>query len=914
MSALVGRARERRVLGELVDRVHELGGAVVVRGEAGIGKSALLAVIAGRAGDRGMVCLATWGVQSEAHLPFAGLHQLLHPFLGRLDGLPPPHRGALEAAFGLTEAAAPDLFLIALATLDLLGDAAAKCPLVLIADDAQWLDRATADVLVFVARRLSVDPIVLLVAVREGCEDPFGAAGLRELRVGPLDDEAARVLLDQHAADLVPAVRARVLGEAAGNPLALVELPLVIDSDVGEPMLLPDHLPLTARLERAFATRLSELAESTRVLLLVAAAADGAVVLPEVLAAATAVYGSEVTAAALGAAISRELVAVEGTNIGFRHPLVRSAIYQSASLDGRLMVHAALAEVLSGQPDRSVWHRAAATLGTDEGVAAELEAAAMRAQRRGATVVAVAALERAAELGERSPGRARRLLSAAELAFELGRPELAMPLLTKLESVELTVLQRGRMILIHELADPHPFEGAARCRWLVGTAQSAMVDGDVNLALDILWLVAFRCWWRDPGRDARRDITAALDRIQSAKDDPRVLSSLGYAAAEQRGGAVIDGLLRARSADELDPDATRLLGTAAIVTGAWDLAPAFLAASAAGLRAHGRLGQLPRVLVLQAMAAVRRADWNVALPAIDEARRLATETRQVIWAGAADAIAGLAAAMRGEEDQAEGLAADAERVVSPLGVTFVLASVQMARGAAALGAGRHVDAVAHLRRLFTVGDPAYHWTMRWWALADLVEAAVRAHQRELVEPLVTEFEPLAARTPAFWLRAVLRHARALLAEDRDAEALFQEALSADLQWWPFQRGRVLLGYGEWLRRRRRVAESRAPLRAAREAFDSVGARSWGERARQELRASGEPSRARPVATHDQLTAQELQIAQLAAAGMTNREIAAQLYLSHRTVGSHLYRIFPKLGITARAQLRAAVDGGTASPA
>ncbi|MCU1609592.1 MAG: transcriptional regulator, LuxR family [Pseudonocardiales bacterium] len=186
--------------------------------------------------------------------------------------------------------------------------------------------------------------------------------------------------------------------------------------------------------------------------------------------------------------------------------------------------------------------------------------------------------------------------------------------------------------------------------------------------------------------------------------------------------------------------------------------------------ADGRLGQLPRVLVLQAMAAVRRADWNVALPAIDEARRVATETRQVIWAGAADAIAGLAAAMRGEEDQAEGLAADAERVVSPLGVTFVLVTVQMARGAAALCAGRHVDAVAHLRRLFTAGDPAYHWTMRWWALADLIEAAVRAHQRELVEPLITKFEPLAARTPAFWLRAVLRHARALLAEDRDAEA------------------------------------------------------------------------------------------------------------------------------------------------
>jgi DNA-binding CsgD family transcriptional regulator len=844
-------------------------------------------------------------------LPFAGLHQLLHPFLGHLDALPAPHRGALEAAFGLTDAAAPDLFLIALATLDLLGDAAASSPLVLIAEDAQWLDPATADVLAFVARRLSVDPIVLLIAVRDGCEDSFGAAGLPELQVRPLDDEAARNLLDEHVPDLAPVVRARVLQEAAGNPLALVELPLAIDSTVREPMVLPDHLPLTGRLERVFAARLPELAEPTRTLLLVAAA-DGAGVLSEVLAAASAVYGSEVTAAALGPAISARLVAVEGTSIRFRHPLVRSAIYQSASLAGRLAVHAALGEALADQPDRSVWHRAAATLGTNEGVAVEMEAAATRARCRGATVVAVSALERAAELGARSPERARRLLSAAELAFELGRPDLAIPLLARVESVELSALERGRMILIRELVDPHPFEGASRCRWLVEIAQSASAQGDVDLALDILWLVASRSWWKDPGPDARRDIVTALDRIESAEGDPRVLSSLGYAAAERRGRAVINGLLRARSAEDLDPETTRLFGTAAIVTGAWDLAPGLLAASAAGLRAQGRLGQLPRVLVVQAMVAVRRADWNVALPASDEARRLATETRQAIWVGGADAVAAMAAAMRGEEDRAERLAADAERVVSPFGVTFVLAAVQMARGAAALGAGRHLDAFEQLRRLFTAHDPAYHWTMRWWALADLVEAAVRAHHRELVEPLVAEFESLAEQTPAFWLHTVLRHARALLAKDRGAEALFQDALSADLQRWPFQRGRVLLGYGEWLRRRRRVAESRAPLRAAREAFDSVGARSWGERARQELRASGETSRAHPVAAQDQLTAQELQIAQLAAAGMTNREIAAQLYVSHRTVGSHLYRIFPKLGITSRSQLRNVVDGRTAS--
>jgi DNA-binding CsgD family transcriptional regulator len=908
---VIGRERETAVLDDLVDGAAERGGALVVRGEAGIGKSTLLATAARRALGRGMVSLTASGVQSEAHLPFAGLHQLLHPLLGHLNELPPPQRAALEAAFGMTDAAAPDLFLIALATLDLLSDAAARSPLLLIAEDAQWLDRPTTDALVFVARRLDVDPIVLLIALREGCDDPFEAAALPELRLGPLDDEAAGAVLDRNLLDLAPAVRARLLREAAGNPLALVELPAALRSDTSQSVLLQQHLSLTTRLERAVAARLQELPEKTRTLLL-AAATDGASVLSEVLAAATVVHGSAVTANALGPAVSLRLVGIDGGTIRFQHPLVRSAIYQSASLADRLAVHAALGEVLSDSPDRSVWHRAAATLGPSEGVAAELEATATRAGRRGASVVSVTALERAAELSVGLPDRARRLLRAAELAFELGRRDLAIPLLAKAEPLDLGPLERARMILIRELVDPHPLEGATACRVLIDLAERVRSKGDPELAQDILWLLASRSWWQDPAPDARRDLLAALERVDHAEGGPRVTTALGYAAPEERGAVVIDRLAQAGSGEDLDPETAWMLGAAAIVTGAWDLAPAFLASSVASLRTQARLGQLPRVLVVQAMVAARRADWNLALPAADEARALANETGQRIWAAGADAVGALIAAMRGDEDQAERLAAEAERVVTPLGTAFVLASVQMARGAAALGAGRHLDAFEQLRRLFAVDDPAYHWTMRWWCLADIVEAAVHADRRGAVQPMVDELGVLTQQTPSFWLHTMLRHARALLGDDTRAEELFQLALTADLRRWPFQRARLLLAYGQWLRRRRRTAESRAPLRAAREAFDAVGAATWGERARRELRASGETSRARTPQTREQLTPQELQIAQMVAAGLSNREIGQQLYLSRRTVGSHLYRIFPKLGINSRTQLSGALHRQTGS--
>ena len=356
---------------------------------------------------------------------------------------------------------------------------------------------------------------------------------------------------------------------------------------------------------------------------------------------------------------------------------------------------------------------------------------------------------------------------------------------------------------------------------------------------------------------------------------------------------------------ESDAGATRLAGNAAMAVGAFDLAARFLALSAASLRAQGRLGLLARALALQAWSAAQLADLGAAIPAAAEARRLAQETRQPLIMATADAAQALLAALRGDEQSASALAAQAEEICVPIGANGVLAASQFARGLAALGAGRPADALAHLRRIHDPADPAYHYGVRCYTVGDLAEAALRGGEVASIGGLLREMETAGRRTTSPSLQAGLRYARALVADDSSAPGLFDAALRSGM--WPYQRARVQLARGEWLHQHRQNAASRAPLRAARETFDALGLVPWSERARQQLRATGETSRPRTPQARDQLTPQELQIVQLAAEGMSNREIGQRLYLSHRTVSSHLYRVFPKLGITSRAELAAALD-------
>jgi DNA-binding CsgD family transcriptional regulator len=904
VTSLFGRESETQVLAELIDDLPGHGGSLVLSGEPGVGKSALLREASARAQDRGMLVLTAAGVPCEAQLPFAGLHQLLRPVLGRIDGLAAPQRGAILAAFGLTDAAAQDLFLTALAALDLLAETALRVPVIVVLEDAHWLDRSSCEVLAFVARRLEFEPILLLAAIRDGYQSPFTDAGLPALHLEPLPAAAAAALLDSRAPGLPHAVRDRLLDETAGNPLALVELPIAFQH-LGSRARLPVWLPLTTRLERAFADRVSDLPAVTRTTLLVAAI-DDKPRLAEVLRATAVLEGAEVTVDALAPAVAARLVELDDREYRFGHPLMRTAIHQESSVSQRHAAHAALADVLAGEPERGLWHRAASITGPDETVAGELETAAAQAQRRGATAMAVSALQRAAALSD-APLRAGRLLRAAELAFELGRQDLVLSLLGQVELLDLGLREQARVAWIQEsFADGIPGD-ASRVLSLAAIADRAGADGDSDLALKLLYGAALRCWWAEPGQAARDHVVAAAERLKVNEQNPRLLVILAFAAPIGRGSAVIDRLSRLEPDMGGDPGATRLIGNAAMAVGAFDMAARSLAASAAALRAQGRLGLLARALALQAWSAAHLADLGAAIPAAEEGRRLAQETNQPLVMATAQAVQAVLAALRGDQEAAAALAAQAEQVAVPIRAGAVLAAAQFARGLAALGGGRPADALGHLRRLHDPRDPAYHAAIRCFTVGDLAEAARRSGDPDSIRELVEEMEKAAGLTPSPALHAGLRYARALLADDADAGALFETALRSDLSTWPFLRARIGLSYGEWLHQQRHDTASRAPLRAARETFDALGIVPWSERARQQLRATGETSRPRTPEARDQLTPQELQITQMAADGMSNREIAQMLYLSHRTVSSHLYRAFPKLGITSRTELQRVLE-------
>ncbi len=901
---LLGRDEEQSLLRSLLDEVATHGQALVLRGEPGVGKSRLLSGAARTARERGMSVLSTTGVQSEADLPFAGLHQLLRPVRGRAAELPAVQRAALDAAFGLTHGVVPEHYRIAMAALDLVSEVASDAPLLLLAEDAQWLDRPTSEALAFVARRIESDPIILLAATREGYPSVLGDARLPEYRVSGLDDPTAGALLDAVAPQLSLAARGRVLREAAGNPLALIELPDVVRRYEDESWT-SGPLPLTERLEGAFAARVSELPDGTRLVLLVAALDDGDAI-SEILQAASIIAGTTLDVEVAAPAAEARIIDVDLQTLRFRHPLIRSAVAQSAALGDRRRAHEALANVLAAHPDRRAWHRAALLSGEHEEVALELEEAGLRARRRGAVAVAVSAMRRAAELSEPA-SRSRRLLAAAGLAVELGQRDVVVPVLREVHHLELGELDRARVTWVEETAVTRPLGDVGRFTSLIAAAERAGAAGDHDLHVDLLWLVASRAWWVDPGPEARQILINASGQLGDANaEDPRVFAIHAYADPVGHAAGVLARLSREAAEGRLDTDAARFFGPAALVVGAFDLGNDFLGAAVDGLRTEGRLGHLPRLLTLYSSMAARLGDWDVAITAAEEATRLAEELAEPQWEAAADTVISLVAAMRGDEQKAERMAARAEAVAEPAGANITVAFAQFGKVLAALGSGRHSDAYAYAERLFDPADSAYHPVISSWLIADLVEAALHIDRLDAARTRVAQVEAIAGTQPGAWIALALRYARALVAEPAEVGERFEEALASDLTRWPFQRARIQLAYGQWLRRQRRVAESRGVLRAARDTFDALGCEPWSEHSRRELRASGERSRRRVPEARDQLTAQELQIAQLAAEGLSNREIGQRLYLSHRTISTHLYRVFPKLGITSRGELSAAL--------
>jgi DNA-binding CsgD family transcriptional regulator len=896
---LFGRERELRAIEERLEAASDGGSALLVRGEAGVGKTAILEAAKLRAASRGMSLLAATGVPSETNLPFAGLYDILRPIVERREQLPGPQRDALRAAFGLTDVPAAELFLVALGALDLLSDFASEHALLLVVDDAQWLDRSTISVLAFIARRLQSEPIVLLVASRDLPETLF-ADIVPELRVEGLDETASRELLQAHSPNLSGQIRDRVLSESAGNPLALVELPKAIALEPSSNGFFPAHLPLTTRLERAFAARILELPSETRKVLLIAATDEGSN-LAEILSAAKLLRGEELSLELLAPAVTARLIYADAVSVRFRHPLVRSAVSGTSDIVERAAAHTALATVLKDDPDRCVWHRAAAAVGPDESVAQALESAGARALQRGDARVAIQALERAAELSADAMRRARCLLKASELAFEIGWNGLVVSLLQKAETLELSQRDRVWSAWFREAAK-RSISGAEALRKI---ADSIRTDDDVDVALDLLSGPATKGWWAEPDEDVCRHVIGAVERVRaSSGDDPRFVLIVAMTDPIDRGAFVIERLRRFAANLRDDARTAHLLGLAAIQIGDFDLAERFLSSAIAGLRSDGRLALLAHMLVLRAWSAIYCGNRNVAIADAEEGRRLAQETEQPTYVSLAQAAAAMSAALRGDYESAEVLSDDAERIGQPLGI--LLAEVQMARGINALGAGRYDDAYRHLRRMFDPLDSAYHPMRHCYSIGDLAEAALQSGHRDDAQALLAEMEALALRTPSPQFQLAMFYARAILADAVEAPQLFEAALAAAAGHSSFTIARLRLAFGAWLRRARRAKEARPLLQAAMEAFDALGAVPWSDRARQELRAAGASIERRVPERQEELTPQELQIALMAAEGLTNREIGQKLYLSHRTISSHLYRIYPKLDITSRFQLRDAL--------
>jgi DNA-binding CsgD family transcriptional regulator len=871
---------------------------LVIRGEPGIGKTALLDYAACRAGVEGVRVLRGAGVESETELPFAGLHLLFGSALERCSALPPPQRDALDAAFGLRHAGPDDGLLVGLAVLSLLAGLAGDGRLVCLVDDAHWLDRPSAQALVFAARRLHREGIAVVVAAGDH-HRPFPAPGLPELRLGGLDAAAAAALLGEHGAGLPTQVRDRVLAQARGNPLGLIELPAAYRDGL-VPAAGPGPaagLGLTDRLRQAFGGQVRRLPEPTQTLLLVAAA-QGSGELAVVLAAA-ATLG--VAAADLGPAERAGLVVVADGTVRFRHPLVAAAVYQGAVLSRRQGVHRALADAWRGlaDADRRAWHLAAAAPGPDEQAAAALEGAAARAIAGGGYAAAAAAAQRAVQLTADPAAHARRLTLAAQAAAETGELDGARRLAERAAAHTTDPVLQARLAGVRAVADfaqgrlntAHRLlvEGAAR----IGGLDPPLATRLLSTAVPIAWLVGDR---------ALLGATAQRLRAAAGPAAGPLVGLLGWPATQQRPGCGLPPLAelvaqarRARAGARED-----LAGIAMVclATGRNADACDLLADLVADAHAHGRTGWLPALLACLAQALVADGRHRDALASATHALQVARDSGHTPWASQATGVMAYLAAVDGDQQRCRRLADAA--LATPAG-HFPLAAtpwVPWALGLLELGRGRADAALAQLETI--ARGPARDHPSALRAIPDLVEAAVRVGQPQRAGAPLARFATWAhhADTPA--THALVQRCHALVAPSGHAERHYLAALRLHQEC--FEQARTQLLYGAWLRRRRRKADARTQLRAAVDALDRIDAAPWATRARAELGATG-ATIARPgQAGVPRLTPQELQVAQLAAKGLSNRDIAARLVLSPRTVAYHLYKAYPKLGVTSRNHL------------
>jgi DNA-binding CsgD family transcriptional regulator len=913
---LRGRDDERAVLDRLLDDARAgHSGVLVLRGEAGVGKTALLAHAIASASD--MIVVRAVGVESEMELAYAALHHLSAPLLDRVDRIPPPQRDALETTFGLRDGPVPDRFLVGLATLSLLSEAAQERPLVCAIDDAQWLDRASAQVLAFVARRLLAESVVLLAGTREsagkyGRLPQLVVKGLRDVDARALLASAMPGRLDERVAD-------QLLMEARGNPLALLELPRGLSpAQLAGGFGLAGALSLSGKIEESFINRLQALPQDTQQLLLVAAAEPTGD--PALLWSAAARLG--IADAVLYPAESARLLDVDG-RVRFRHPLVRSAVYRAATPHQRRRVHRALAEATDAQldPDRRAWHLAEATAGTDEDVAAELERAAGRAQARGGLAAAAAFLERATALTAEPQRHAERALAAAQAQFEAGALDDALALLATAETGAVEDLQRCRVQRLRAQIAFASRRGSDAPPLLLKAARDLeAVDPTLARAtyLEALSAAMFT------GRLARGggvvEISEAALAGPPPPEPPRpsdlLLQGLAvrFTDGPAAGAPILKEALRAfRGVTVLPKEEARWLWFASWIALFLFDDEAWTVLSTRHLdlvREAGALTALPFVLANRSSVYAffgelgAAAAYEEELKAVTEATGIATVPYGAL----------ALAALRGQEAELTELIRATVTDAQARGEGLALTITEFLTGTLNLGLGRYdaaLTAVGQAGRYHEEGAAI-------WALIELIEAAVRSGQTQLAGAALERVTEATRASGTEWALATEARCRALLSEGgpADTDDLYHKAIehsgSTGLR---VHLARAHLLYGEWLRRERRRREAREQLRTAFELFNAMGIEGFAARAERELLATGERVRKRTVETRDDLTAQEARIGRLAGDGLSNAEIGARLFISQHTVAYHLRKIFNKLGITSRSELRRMLpDSSTAAHA
>jgi DNA-binding CsgD family transcriptional regulator len=896
---LVGREAEQRELDSLLDSAREDRSAVLVlRGEPGIGKTALLEYAEEQA--HGMKVLRCVGIEAEHELPFAGMHQLVRPCLDRVDRLPGPQQAAMKTALGLAAGGVEDRFLVSLGLLSLLAETCEEEPVLCCVDDAHWLDSPTAEALTFAARRLEAEPIAIIMTVREGDLRTFEAPGVPELRLDGLADRHAETLLSarldhQASADVL----AGLLQAARGNPLALLELPAALSEEqlVGAEPILGPH-PVRPAVEESFRARVADLPEGTRrVLLLAAADESGDLATIELAARRLGLDGTD-----LDVAERRGLVRLNGS-ITFRHPLVRSAIYRSASRTERKAAHETLSTVVD-DPTRSAWHRALVADSADEGLAAELEAAGAGAAARGAQSSASAAFERAAELSEDASRRGHRLCLAAQASQDAGRPDAALALIERARAFVEDPLDVAMMNLIVATdcgRRGSPGEGRGHLR----AAAAAFADVAPDMAAEMLVWVAFTALQAGRVERVIQEVRPALDAIGSPGELGRFAHHVLTAMSQTIDGSSEAARREFEAAAEIGESFQT--GRAVVFNsfiyafvGDWSRSREVTTRAIDQARTRGSVASLIGAFPLLTLAQLGEGRFSAAAAAVAEGLE---QAERVGYENDANGLLALRArifAQQGREAEARADAEAALRRSLAVGLNYATEQARLALAELELRLGNAREAIDHFEQLDQCPIPP----VALMTTPDLIDACLRAGEPERAHAALERFEAWMPVTDSSLVTGMAMRSRAILAEDPDeADALFRAALEAHgRDAPPMEIARTQLAYGERLRRDRRRVDARIQLRTALDTFEGLGAAPWAERARGELNATGETARKRDASTLDDLTPQELRIAQLVAGGATNREVGAQLFVSPKTVEYHLRKVFMKVGVGSRVEL------------